>query len=152
MFSDFPALLVLIAIWYWVVAFTESDGPFDLFEHLRNARFIGGLFSCYICLSVWVSGAVFLMWLYAPPLLVISAMAGVFLLLYRAMEFVGSEFQVISENNHHKRAKDVAKLLTEHTTLSDDFRNDVVRFVLEGYPTEIALLKAHKDWYGEPDA
>ena len=66
---------IIIGMWYPVVAITESDGPLDIFEHLRNTRYIGGLFACPVCLTIWVAGGLYIASLYAMFIVHVCAIA-----------------------------------------------------------------------------
>lgn len=48
-------LTIAAAVWYVSYVITSSDGPFDVFKHLRTRLPLGGLTACIICTSIWVA-------------------------------------------------------------------------------------------------
>lgn len=82
--SPLDLLILTLATFYASYAIANTDGPFAIFEWLRTAVPLGGLTSCIVCLSVWLA-AVFYLLLPTPfyPVIVILALAGASVLLYR---------------------------------------------------------------------
>jgi len=74
-------ILVGLATWRISSLFVNEDGPFRVFEKLRCClgfelnehgedvppdTFLGQLFGCVWCLSVWVAAGLYLLWLLFP--------------------------------------------------------------------------------------
>lgn len=78
-----PDLLTLaLATWYLAYALTKTHGPFNAFENIRKRFVLGGLTTCMVCASVWIAGALYLLWLTpVQPLVYLPAIAGAALML-----------------------------------------------------------------------
>lgn len=78
-----PDLLTLaLAVWYCTYAITKSSGPFHVFVTVRQRLPLGGLTTCMVCASVWIAGALYLLWLTpVQPLVYLPAIAGAALML-----------------------------------------------------------------------
>lgn len=76
--------LVSFFTFYVAHAVTSTHGPFDVFDTLRQRLPLGGLTTCLICLSLWVSvlGYVLLQTPAAPVVFAIAP-AGLTVLLWR---------------------------------------------------------------------
>jgi hypothetical protein len=63
-------LLCALATWRISSLLVNESGPFDMFGRLRGFAVLklgaDGVFSCIWCMSVWVSGAVALLYATAP--------------------------------------------------------------------------------------
>lgn len=143
---DVSLFLILPAIWYWVIAITDSDGPLNIFEWLREAPFIGGLFSCYICLSIWVAGGMFSLQLFAPALLAVSAIAGLFVAIYRVIAFFTDTLQMFQDNSRLSLAEQLMSQLDNHTTYSADVRNMIYQQYISGQNIEASIMIALQEW------
>jgi hypothetical protein len=66
-------LVMLGAVTYLVIALTETDGPLNVFERLRNLPYVGKLFECPICASFWI--ALLVQWLYLETTFLVYALA-----------------------------------------------------------------------------
>ncbi len=78
-------LIVGLASWRIANMLVDEDGPFDIFERLRQAAglrpgevngFLPELLSCIWCTSVWTTVLVFLLWVIEPVgVMILAAMA-----------------------------------------------------------------------------
>lgn len=60
---DLSALLILcLATWRVSYAITTEALPFNIGTRLRNRFPLGGLSTCIFCMSVWVAGAMLVLW------------------------------------------------------------------------------------------
>lgn len=72
----FDALTVALATWRVSSLFTQEDGPYNIFGRLRERTTLGGALECLWCASVWVAGAVLLVWhVWRWPVRVLAASA-----------------------------------------------------------------------------
>ena len=58
MHYSFRFLLATLAVWRLTHLLSKEDGPWDSLARLRRtfgAGFLGGLISCFYCLSVWIA-------------------------------------------------------------------------------------------------
>lgn len=55
MSSVFEFALIGLATFYVTYAVTRSNGPFNVFQGVRDKLPHGGLLSCHTCLALWVA-------------------------------------------------------------------------------------------------
>jgi len=78
----FELLIMVLATWRLASMFVSEDGPFDVFRRIRSLfgvthhddgsvnqipdKTLPKLFTCMWCMSVWMAGAVYGLWIVCP--------------------------------------------------------------------------------------
>ncbi len=75
--------LIALGTWYLSYCIAQKDGPFHLFQRVRNLFPLGGLTACIVCLSVWIALGLYLLALVFLPVVQILALAGAAMLMHR---------------------------------------------------------------------
>ena len=88
MHYSFRFLLAALAVWRLTHFISKEDGPWDIMSRMRRGlrgKFLGGLVSCFYCLSVWcaVPFAFFLDGTPVERMIVWLALSGAAILLER---------------------------------------------------------------------
>lgn len=76
-------LILSLATWRLARLLTKEDAPYQLMKRFRE-RSKWGVFDCIYCMSVWVSIALYLLWLTpAAPVVTVIAISGGAMMMYR---------------------------------------------------------------------
>lgn len=74
-------IILASATWYVAETITNKTGPWGVFAKLRERLPLGGLTSCIHCMAIWVAAVMWLLCLYARPVVIVFAVAGGALML-----------------------------------------------------------------------
>ncbi len=141
-------LLMLLAVSYLVIAITETEGPAGIFEKARGIRFVGKLFECPICASIWL--ALLVLWLYPqlPFLIMAIALAGIFVVMGRIWERATGWRKLRDER---ERLENAENLLSNLMTLNDEAKAQaVLNHYLSGLDLSVAVFLGMRDEKQEP--
>lgn len=137
------SLVLLAALSYLVIAITETDGPANLFARARELRFVGKLFECPICASIWLALIVLGIYPYVPFLVYALALAGVFVVLGRIWERATAERKLRYER---ERLEGAEELLSTILALGEEeLARLIVRHYLGGMDLTTAVFMGLRD-------
>lgn len=130
-------LVMSLALAYLVIAITETEGPFNLFEKARQWRFVGKVFECPICASLWLGLLVLgLNELGLDFLLYALALAGVFVLGLRLFDTLTLP---IRDKSEKERIENADALLSALSALDNE---SLMRAIVEHYLGGVDLATA----------
>lgn len=87
--TPFTAFLITLATLRLSFALVKENGPFDIFQRLRNRTTIGGMLECMWCTSVWAAIALYFVFPHLPEAIYILAFSCGAMLLWR---YTGGDF------------------------------------------------------------
>lgn len=74
-------LLLSIATWRLSYMIVKEDGPYNILTRFRARFSLGGLTTCIYCLSVWIAALLYVVFIYAAPIVYVLAVSGGALML-----------------------------------------------------------------------